>query len=33
MTFAAEYDYMVTNRDLRSTVDIVDTIIQCELRK
>jgi len=33
MTFAAEYDYMVTNRDLRSTVDIVDTIIQCERRK
>ncbi len=33
MTFAAEYDYMVTNRDLPSTVDIVDMIIQCERRK
>ncbi|MHB8071274.1 MAG: guanylate kinase [Candidatus Cryosericum sp.] len=33
MTFAKDYDYMVTNRDLKTTVDIVDTIIRSALRR
>lgn len=33
MTFAKDYDYMVTNRDLKTTVDIVDMIIRSELRR
>lgn len=33
MTFAKDYDYMVTNRDLGTTVDIVDGIIRRVLRK
>ncbi len=33
MTFAKDYDYMVTNRDLETTVDIVDTIIRSVLRR
>jgi guanylate kinase len=33
MTFAKDYDYMVTNRDLKTTVDIVDSIIRSVLRR
>ncbi|MCX6098109.1 MAG: guanylate kinase [Caldiserica bacterium] len=33
MTFAKEYDYMVTNRDLETTVDIVDSIARSVLRR
>lgn len=33
MTFAKDYDYMVTNRDLKTTVDIVDGIIRSVLRR
>ncbi len=33
MMFAKDYDYMVTNRDLETTVDIVDTIIRSVLRR
>ncbi|MEN6388251.1 MAG: guanylate kinase [Candidatus Cryosericum sp.] len=28
MTFAKDYDYMITNRDINATVDIVDVIIR-----
>jgi len=33
MTFAKEYDYMVTNCDLATTVDIVDSIVRSVLRR
>jgi guanylate kinase len=33
MTFAKNYDYMVTNQDLETTVDIVDSIIRSTLRR
>jgi guanylate kinase len=33
MTFAKDYDYMVTNRDLETTVDIVDSIVRSVLRR
>ncbi len=33
MTFAKDYDYMVTNRDLDTTVEIVDSIIRIVLRR
>jgi guanylate kinase len=33
MTFAKDYDYMVTNRDLKTTGDIVDSIIRTVLRR
>ena len=33
MTCAKDYDYMVTNRDLETTVDIVDNIIRSVLRR
>jgi len=33
MTCAKDYDYMVTNRDLETTVDIVDSIVRSVLRK
>jgi guanylate kinase len=33
MTFAKDYDYMVTNCDLETTVDIVDSIVRSVLRR
>jgi len=33
MTFAKDYDYMVTNNDLNTTVAIVDSIIRNSLRR
>jgi guanylate kinase len=33
MTFVKDYDYMVTNRDLETTVDIVDSIVRSVLRR
>jgi len=33
MTFAKDYDYMVTNRDVNATVDIIDVIVRSTLRR
>ncbi|HEY5000558.1 MAG TPA: guanylate kinase [Candidatus Cryosericum sp.] len=33
MTCSKDYDYMVTNRDLETTVDIVDSIVRSVLRR